>query len=663
MIQIFRNKKPPYCNIQTDLGELDRNDVFVISSEMEDEKGDSSLPSVATLLATPDLRKEFEAIQKEVDAYKDDLFKSLATLSGKRDAETLVIDDFKEYDNIYNLVRGLETVIKNTELNYLENIKYGHVITTDVKNFVSDQTNSRNLKQYVSEYKSMIEKSKYYKAGFDHYFASQVGTALDKNNFFAASHYIRLKPKDDSEDENICSKKALLELIENEKKEINDNDKIKEAWDKIDKSLEKAVFNDFKKTINKNPEVIDELYDYDTLKQKLWIQYFTKEVDKFNALIEVLNRTEKDRERIIKAVEDKKTEWSEVIKTFNIRFKVPYEPYIDNKRNVCLQGITPTIGYKFCGKPMDRSKMYNMICRGEKRALLLLDFIYQVKEREIDRPNTLFIIDDIADSFDYKNKYAIIEYLNDMIKEKDFKLLIMTHNYDFFRTIVSRLDLAYENDLIAEKSPDKVDISPIQYHNDPFNYWVNNISKPEFLIALIPFARNIASYISKQDEKRTLDKLLHYLEETQSITFKELSNVYKEVIGKEIPNADDTLVINKIFEVADRIEQINPDDTKLENKIILSIAIRLVAERYMLKYLSGKPSVEIKDDLGTRDLFDLCVKEKLESERTQTLESVLLMTPENIHLNSFMYEPILDMGIHHLVTLYKEVIRLSESNI
>ena len=32
-----------------------------------------------------------------------------------------------------------------------------------------------------------------------------------------------------------------------------------------------------------------------------------------------------------------------------------------------------------------------------------------------------------------------------------------------------------------------------------------------------------------------------------------------------------------------------------------------------------------------------------------------MMTPENIHLNSFMFEPILDMSLHHLVTLYEEI--------
>lgn len=31
------------------------------------------------------------------------------------------------------------------------------------------------------------------------------------------------------------------------------------------------------------------------------------------------------------------------------------------------------------------------------------------------------------------------------------------------------------------------------------------------------------------------------------------------------------------------------------------------------------------------------------------------MTPENIHINSFMYEPILGMSIIHLKKLYDEI--------
>ena len=44
-----------------------------------------------------------------------------------------------------------------------------------------------------------------------------------------------------------------------------------------------------------------------------------------------------------------------------------------------------------------------------------------------------------------------------------------------------------------------------------------------------------------------------------------------------------------------------------------------------------------------------------EREAISTLRRVVLMTPENIHLNAFMYEPILDMSDESLRTLYSEV--------
>ena len=39
------------------------------------------------------------------------------------------------------------------------------------------------------------------------------------------------------------------------------------------------------------------------------------------------------------------------------------------------------------------------------------------------------------------------------------------------------------------------------------------------------------------------------------------------------------------------------------------------------------------------------------------------MTPENIHLNSFMYEPILDLSDYHLRDLYQKLENILEANV
>ena len=41
-----------------------------------------------------------------------------------------------------------------------------------------------------------------------------------------------------------------------------------------------------------------------------------------------------------------------------------------------------------------------------------------------------------------------------------------------------------------------------------------------------------------------------------------------------------------------------------------------------------------------------------ESNHEDLIEEVNMMTPEGIHLNSFMFEPLIDMSAEHLVSLY-----------
>ena len=47
-----------------------------------------------------------------------------------------------------------------------------------------------------------------------------------------------------------------------------------------------------------------------------------------------------------------------------------------------------------------------------------------------------------------------------------------------------------------------------------------------------------------------------------------------------------------------------------------------------------------------------------QAELVSLIDRVNLMTPENIHLNSFMYEPILDMSAEHLAQLHNELVAI-----
>ena len=59
----------------------------------------------------------------------------------------------------------------------------------------------------------------------------------------------------------------------------------------------------------------------------------------------------------------------------------------------------------------------------------------------------------------------------------------------------------------------------------------------------------------------------------------------------------------------------------------------------------------------TRELFN-GFKQFGDNEKIKILNEVNIMTPEHIHINSFMYEPILDMDILELHRLYQTLTNL-----
>ena len=92
--------------------------------------------------------------------------------------------------------------------------------------------------------------------------------------------------------------------------------------------------------------------------------------------------------------------------------------------------------------------------------------------------------------------------------------------------------------------------------------------------------------------------------------------------------------------------------------MMLAPVIRLAAEEYMCNKISDPAFIANITANQTRALFKKFKAEVNDATAIQVLQRVLLMTPENIHLNSFMYEPILDMADEHLRKLYNEVLAI-----
>ena len=221
-----------------------------------------------------------------------------------------------------------------------------------------------------------------------------------------------------------------------------------------------------------------------------------------------------------------------------------------------------------------------------------------------------------------------------------------------------RLSLKRENKIHVKKADNSIELEKEIYQNNPLTDWQKNINKnEEKFIALIPIVRNLAEYCNYKENYKTLTSLLHQKKETNKITISQLAEIMKCILNHEtLILSGDNKVIDKIYQTADKISEDTTELQLLERKIVISIAIRLKAEEFIQSKISEE---YLFDENQTYKLVKSYKKEfPNELAIIKTLDNVNLMTPENIHLNSFMYEPILDMSGHHLVSLYKDVKKL-----
>ncbi len=118
-------------------------------------------------------------------------------------------------------------------------------------------------------------------------------------------------------------------------------------------------------------------------------------------------------------------------------------------------------------------------------------------------------------------------------------------------------------------------------------------------------------------------------------------------------------IYNVIMAEADKI--VDVEKLEIENKLILSIAIRLKAESYMkdkiLTDISNGNDImrDIYSKKNQSAWLTKAYKQYINDDAMNTLEVVAMITPENIHINSFMFEPILDMSVKQLYGLYQNV--------
>lgn len=644
----------------------DPSDVVVVLS-YDETLGPTE--STSTLLVNPELRKEYEGLQVDLMDARDELVAALKTQSAtKQDVATILSRVITQQDDKFfeALVRVSYEVEQLDETPFAD-LPYDVLFNDKVDAVLRTPGVQSELAEYVTRLNELLDESTFFnRNSFTFYNATNVTKSLGDNGFFAAKHTLLLHGEDPPR--TVTSDADLKALIAEERKRITDDEGLRKKLDAVEKALQKNAdtrrFFDF---IANREELLPEFANVDSFQQRVWMTYLKVHEDRFRRAVECFKDTEARRREIERQAAAESTQWEKVIRIFNDRFFVPFRLSAKNKHRVMLgQESLLELVFQFEeggeSTGVERDDLLAVLSNGEKKALYILNVLFEMEARKAAGRETLFVIDDLADSFDYKNKYAIIQYLKEMADHTDFKLVLLTHNFDFFRTLVSRGVVGYNRCFMAQKGDSKVVLNQAEHVNNPFirgfkkNFFTDGMQR----VASIPFVRNILEYTKGTEDADyvMLTSLLHWKGDSASITNADLDRIFNDTFrgqeGKGWASPDEP-VIDLLRQQADQALQAD-EGVNFENKIVLSIATRILAEKYMVDKLNDPDFTNAITANQAQALFQAFRNRGLGTpEAQEMLDGVVLMTPENIHVNSFMYEPIIDMSDVALRELYSQV--------
>ena len=477
--------------------------------------------------------------------------------------------------------------------------KYNNIFDTGgkVKSVVDKYKN--DLVDYFNRYSELLTESTLFASSadgksFGSYQANELIKATKDDTFFKASHQLKLS--DGTEIENTAQLKAL---VNDELEKIADDAKLKKQLAKITKAFDANEQTRLCKVeLERNPALVAHLVDYEKFQKDFWLGCLVAKKDEAKTLITVYEAKRQELQQILAEANAKLNTWNRIVKIYNERFHVPFTVSIENTKDIILKQDTAKL--KFTYKDKDgtdantrKNDLINILSRGERRAFSIMQIIFEVEARKREGNDTLIVFDDIADSFDYQNKFAIIEYIKDMNYTGIFNTIVLTHNFDFYRTLSSRLGLGSSVFMTYIANDGTIELKRGLYRKDLFSYLLDGKHNNKQLISIIPFARNLIEYMEGQsDDYIKLTSCMHVKQgQTDVLTINDIINLVKSKFPQRCQSLQ-TLTPNLnikdfIYNVADGIvQELNLDPIKIENTICLSIACRLKAEDYMIGKMS-----------------------------------------------------------------------------
>ena len=650
----------------------DENDAGIAPKDIYVANADEDVNSedrVSSFLADAALKARYDAIYAELVQSENAFMTSLKQQSKSDNCKDEFVEVFslnKDVpDSFLQCLYRLKEELDNEHEVF--DFKYNNIFDagSKVKDVVDKYKDA--LVDYFNRYSELLTDSSLFSfsvdgKSFGSYQANELIKATKDDTVLKASHHLTLS--DGTEIKNVAQLKTL---VNDELGKIAEDEELKKNLAKITKALDANEQTRLCKVeLERNPALVAHLIDYEKFQKDFWLGCLVAKKNEAKALVAVYEAKRQELQQILAEANAKLDAWNKIVRIYNERFHVPFTVSIENTKDIILKQDTAKLKFTYKDKDgtdtdTQKKELMNILSRGERRAFHIMQIIFEVEARKREGSDTLVVFDDIADSFDYQNKFAIIEYIKDMNDAGIFKTIVLTHNFDFYRTLSSRLGLGNSVFMTNVSNDGTIELKRGQYRKDLFSYLIDGNHDDKQLISIIPFARNLIEYMEGQSmDYIKLTSCMHVKQgQTDVLTINDIINLIKGNFPQRCqtlnPVNQNKNIKDFIYNVAESIvAEPNLDSIKIENKICLSIACRLKVEDYMISRMAHDANLVQQMNSITSNqaskLFELYKGQ--ESNHVDLIEEVNMRTPEGIHLNSFMYEPLIDMSAEHLVSLY-----------
>lgn len=663
-------KEERYNRISTHVVESDGNaiskeTIYVLKSEI-DISSDS--PAITNILVNPENKARYDEIIVDLDKLKKNFTKSLQKKSKvKQDnIEREILKDWHQND-LPTCIAQIKAASIEDDLSPYE---YSTIFDPKAIEVLKSQEFISKASEFNERYQELFNHAgTIYKKGiFNPAKADTSFSTLDKQGFFAGGHRVHLQGESASID-----KAELDQKIKEIHASIDGDETLKKLRASLAKNAQTQALTDLIENLSSSHVefLLEKLKPANQaqFRKDLWIFYIQGNADA-TAYLDSYAASKNEIESIEAAATQAVPRWTKAVELFNDRFMdMPFTLSVANQTQAVLGKENAKLKFTFIDGTdtieWSREEL-KTLSQGEKRALYLLNFIFEVEARKLSNQETLFIIDDIADSFDYKNKHAIVQYLEDLNKTPMFHQIILTHNFDFFRTLATNF-VHRKRCLMSNRSNSSITLVKAEGIKNYFiNIWKAKVAtNMHILCATIPFTRNLLEYTRGENhpDYLRLTSLLHWKSDTDQITVGNYLEIYNQLFDEHYDISNAQSVKDLLFIKANEICTCDTNDgLNLEDKVLLSIAIRMQAEIFIINELR-KLKGEATYWCESKNQFGFLVNEYSSlapsAPEMRTLEKVSVTVSSNIHLNAFMYEPILDLTIDHLISLYREVCGLT----